>query len=91
MPDRGYFPGEFIAAEHSAFGNSVPIITLPTESGCFEANRGYRKSELLESEDSVMSSGHYDGSLEASKDSAGFEVLMVEWMFGTTEFSAWSD
>ena len=26
-----------------------------------------------------------------SKKPAGFELLMVEWMFGTSEFSVWSD
>jgi NADH-quinone oxidoreductase subunit G len=41
--------------------------------------------------DLARSSGHGHESREESTSSAGFEVLMVEWMFGTTEFSAWSD
>ena len=28
---------------------------------------------------------------EKPENSDGLELLMVEWMFGTTEFSAWSD
>ena len=29
--------------------------------------------------------------MEKAKNPEGLELLMVEWMFGTTEFSAWSD
>jgi NADH-quinone oxidoreductase subunit G len=74
-------PGEFIPAENAAFevfgSNSYPVDGIRVLQG---------KSGLGDRWDSRGIE-----SLEKPKRSEGLELLMVDWMFGTTEFSVWSD
>ncbi len=74
-------PGEFIPAEHTAFegfnGDNYPVDGIRILEG----------KSGQEGEWSTRS----EGSLEKPKSSEGLELLMVEWMFSTTEFSVWSD
>lgn len=84
MPDAGLSdisPGEFIPTEHTAFegfdSDHYPLDGISILQG--KAGKGN-----LHAPRGVE-------SREQPKDSEGLELLMVEWMFGTTEFSAWSD
>jgi NADH-quinone oxidoreductase subunit G len=84
MPDAGLSdisPGEFIPTEHTAFegfdANKYPVDGIRILQG--KSGKGN------------LNAPRDAGSLEKPKSSEGFELLMVEWMFGTTEFSAWSD
>ena len=83
-PDAGpadISPGEFIPAENAAFeeftANNYPVDgkRLLRSKPSIRGRWDFRSRELEE-------------KLESSE---GFELLMVEWMFGTTEFSVWSD
>ncbi|HYA43221.1 MAG TPA: NADH-quinone oxidoreductase subunit NuoG [Syntrophobacteraceae bacterium] len=92
-------PAEFIAAENAVFevfgSGNYPvdgIRVLKSRSG----PEGPWDSLTPGSEPgpgacSVRGPGQDAGSLEKSTGSDGLELLMVEWMFGTSEFSAWSD
>jgi NADH-quinone oxidoreductase subunit G len=84
MPDTGpgdISPGEFIPTEHTAFegfnANNYPVDGIRILQG--------------KSGNGNLNAPRGAGSLEKPKSSEGLELLMVEWMFGTTEFSAWSD
>ncbi len=84
MPDGGLSdisPGEFIPTEHPAFegfnANNYPFDGMRILQG--KPGNGNLNA---------MRGVQYR---EEPKRSEGFELLMVEWMFGTTEFSAWSD
>ncbi|MGA2402249.1 MAG: NADH-quinone oxidoreductase subunit NuoG [Syntrophobacteraceae bacterium] len=83
-PDTGLSdisPGDFIPAEHAAFesfkdgGYPLDGIRILPGKSGLESKWRLRSAE----------------SGEKPKNSGGLELLMVEWMFGTTEFSAWSD
>jgi NADH-quinone oxidoreductase subunit G len=84
MPDTrlsDISPGEFIPTEHTAFevfdANNYPVDGIRILQG--KSGNGYFHAPRgIE-------------SLEKPKSSEGLELLMVEWMFGTTEFSAWAD
>jgi len=74
-------PGEFIPTEHKGFegfdANNYPVDGIRILQG----KSGKGNLHALRGVE----------SREKSKSPDGFELLMVEWMFGTTEFSAWSD
>ncbi|SPF40526.1 NADH-quinone oxidoreductase, chain G [Syntrophobacter sp. SbD1] len=83
-PDTGaadISPGEFIPAEHAAFeafgSDNYPVDGIRVLQG---------KAGLT---------GNWNSRIEESsqrpENAEPLELLMVEWMFGTTEFSAWSD
>ena len=80
-------PGDFIPAEHTSFevfkDGNYPVDgvrILPGKSGSRWNSRSgpEQTSRDVEFEEKPGSSD-------------GLELLTVEWMFGTTEFSAWSD
>ena len=84
MPDGGpsdISPGEFISTEHRAFEgfdtNNYPVDGARILQGQ-SGNGNLHAPRGVESR-------------EKPKGPEGLELLMVEWMFGTTEFSAWSD
>ncbi len=83
------FPIEVAAAEHTAFQGLASgdyrvdaRRILPAKSG----------REIFESTKESESGGKCEGT-ERGKEAKneGLELLLVEWMFGTTEFSAYSD
>jgi len=84
MPDAGLSdisPGEFIPTEHTAF------------EGFDADNYPFDVIRILQGGSGKINLHAPRGveSREKPKSSEGLELLMVEWMFGTTEFSAWSD
>ena len=74
-------PGEFIPTGHTAFegfnAHNYPVDGIRILQG--------------KSGNGNLNAPRGGGAIEKPKYSEGFELLMVEWMFGTTEFSAWSD
>jgi predicted molibdopterin-dependent oxidoreductase YjgC len=74
-------PAEFIPTEHTAFEgfgtNNYPVDGIRILQGK-SGNGNLLAPRSVESR-------------EKPKSFEGLELLMVEWMFGTTEFSAWSD
>jgi NADH-quinone oxidoreductase subunit G len=75
-------PGEFIPAENAAFEvfghDSYPADGISVLRGRAGPEGG-------------KPSWDFGSTPERPQSSDGFELLMVEWMFGTTEFSVWSD
>ena len=78
IPGDG-FPGEYIQSEHPVFGS-------------FGADYPIDGKRVLQDR-SVVYSEWIAPSAESteSKRADGLELLLVEWMFGTNEFSIWSD
>ncbi len=76
----GISAGDFISAEHTAF-ESFKDGNYPVD--------GIRILPVKAVSMWTSRSGPQDAS--TSKNLSGLELLMVEWMFGTSEFSAWSD
>jgi NADH-quinone oxidoreductase subunit G len=70
-------PGEFIPAEHAAFEGFNPENYPVDGVRVLQNASGQKRFEA--------------GFAGEPKSADGLELLMVEWMFGTTEFSAWSD
>ena len=91
--------GEFIPAENAAFkalgSKNYPvdgIRVLQSRSG-LEGRWDSRSSGSKSAPGAGFIRGPWQaaGSWEKPTRSDGLELLMVEWMFGTSEFSAWSD
>jgi hypothetical protein len=83
-PDAGLSdisPGEFIPTEHTAFdgfdADNYPLDGIRILQGKSGKGNLYTLRGVE--------------SREKPKSSECLELLMVEWMFGTTEFSTWSD
>jgi NADH-quinone oxidoreductase subunit G len=75
-------PGEFIPAEHAAFEEISAANGYPVD--------GIRVLQSKSGPGNIWKPRD-GGPPEGEKSSECLELLMVEWMFGTTEFSAWSD
>jgi NADH-quinone oxidoreductase subunit G len=71
-------PGAWIAAEHPAF-EPINAETYPVD--------GLKITPALPEEHSASGATKADSSTK----SEGLELLLVDWMFGTGEFSAYSD
>ena len=84
---NGIAPSDFIPAEHASFeafkDGNYPVDgvrILPGKSGSRWNSRSGQEQTAQNAEFE-----------EKPGSSDGLELLTVEWMFGTTEFSAWSD
>jgi NADH-quinone oxidoreductase subunit G len=89
-PDTGpndILPGDFIPAEHTSFevfkDGNYPVDGIRILAGKSESRWNSRSGTEQTSRDVEFE--------EKPGSSDGFELLTVEWMFGTTEFSVWSD
>ena len=80
-------PGDFIPAEHTSFevfkDGNYPVDAVRILPGKSESRWNSRSGPEQTSRDVKFE--------EKPGSSDGLELLTVEWMFGTTEFSVWSD
>ena len=74
-------PGEFIPAEHAAFEEFGPDNYPVDGIRVLQGKPGLTGNWNSRSEESS----------QGRENVEPLDLLMVEWMFGTTEFSAWSD
>ena len=90
LPDTGpsdISPSDFIPAEHTSFevfkDGNYPIDGIRILPGKSASRWNSRSGSEQASQDMDFE--------EKPGSSDGLELLTVEWMFGTTEFSVWSD